>query len=453
MVMAKARRGNITVDGFEGVNDLLNPFDLGDLEGNWLVDAQNVDIDDGKSIKRRPGTVKLDSFTNPHSLWSDGDRTLFAEQGNLHRVDQLTDTTISATIVLSGAGDTKFGYAKAHDKIYFSNEKKNGMLLADGTFHGWGVETPSGQPSLSTTTGALKIEKSVSVFVAYIDDLGRESGASGISTLETSGTTGVQLTNIPVPSSSEVENKVIYATPPDGDEFYMIDVVSTGTTTYSITSLLHKTVHAETLFLSAPPLGSLVGAESGRVFVAKGKNLYMSEPLMYHLFNMREGYFPFPEDISIIATVEGGIYVAADQTYFIPLTGEPELATVLPYGAVPGSVTYLAGEDIGEGQGQQWAGWISEHGYVLAGPGGSIRNITEDRTAIKPANEGASISRSDNGYTRLTATYRPGGESAGVRATDYVEATVVKSPAVSTLNTADNYNYTADSEEISADAE
>lgn len=450
--MAKPRRGEINVDGFAGLNELLSPFDLGDDEENWLVKAQNIDVDDGKSIKRRPGFTKIGTFTNPHSLWSDGETALFAEQGNLRKVDSINDSAVSSSIVLSGAGESNFGYAKLHDQIFFSNDKKNGMLLSDGSFHNWEVETPSGQPTLSTTTGALVIDKSISVFVTYIDDLGRESGASGIATLETAGTVGVSLTNIPVPSSSDIVEKVIYSTPPDGDMFYMVDVVGKNTTSYNITSPARKTVQAKTLFLSEPPIGNILAAESGVIWVASGKWLYRSEPFMPHLFNKRQHYYPFAEDITMVAPVDGGIYVAADETYFIDTTQEvPQLAEVFAYGAVEGSLAFVPAEKVGKGGNKIFATWLSEKGQIIAGPGGQAENVTEEKTAITEAKQGSSYLREDDGYTRIISTYK-GGESAGLRATDYIEATITKCPAISEENTADNYYYTADSTTITADA-
>jgi len=451
--VAKPRRGEIVIDGFDGLNELLSPFDLGrDEENNWLVTAKNVDIDDGRSVRQREGTTKIGTYTDPHSLWSDGEYTLFAEGGNLHLVDQINETTVSTSQIVTGAGPSNFGYAKAHDRIYFSNDKKNGMLLSNGTFHNWKVETPQGQPTLATTTGALVIDCSISVFVTYIDDLGRESGASNISTTETDSTTGIQLTNIPVPTESDIILKAIYCTPPDGDIFYLVDVISTATTSYNITNFNHFTVQEWTLFLSEPPLGGLLAYDSGRLWVADGKYLYRSEPLVYHLFNLRENYFPFSKDISIIAAVEGGIYVAADETYFIPTTSEiPELTSVLNYGAVPGTLFYIPGEKIAQGEQGEWAGWMSSRGLVVAGPNGQIRNITEDKTAIKDASEGGSIVREDGGYTRIISSFKAG-SSSSIRATDYVTATVTKCPAQSTDNTADNYYYTADNNTITADA-
>lgn len=452
--MAKPRRGtDKTLDGFEGLNELLNPHDLGDLKGNWLVKADNVDIDDGKSVKRRPGTNKVGAFSSPHSLWSDGETAMFVEQGNLRRVDDIDDAALSSTTILSGVGATRMNYAKLHDHILFTNEQKNGMLLPSGSYHEWGVETPAGQPTLSAMTGALSVDHSISVFVTYLDDLGRESGASGIATLQTDSETGVKLTNIPVPSSSSIEDKVIYCTPPDGDVFYMAGIVAPNVTTFNITSFNHLTVQSRTLFLSEPPLGTAITADSGFVWVANGKYLYRSEPLMPHLFKLRENYFEFAGDISIIAAVENGIYVAADETFFIPTTENvPERRTLLPYGAVPGTVIYIPGEKIGDGESRVWAGWLSTKGFILASPDGQVRNVTEANTALVDGIEGGSLVRDDNGYTRVVTTSKQNSESAGLRATDYVDATIKKCPAQSTANTADNYYYTADITTITADA-
>jgi len=452
--MSKPRRSEITLDGFDGLNELLSPFDLGrDEELSWLVTAQNVDIDDGRSVRRRPGTTKIGSYTDPHSLWSNGEQAFFAGGGNLHLVDQINSTTVSTTQVITGAGPSKFDYVEAHDQIYFSNDKKNGMLLSNGTFHNWAVETPQGQPTLATTTGAINIDCSISVFVTFIDDLGRESGASGIATLHTDSETGVSLTNIPVPSGSDIDSKAVYCTPPDGDVFYLAKLLSPNDTTTSITNFNHLTVQEWTLFLSEPPKGNILAFESGRVYIADGKYLYRSQPLVYHLFNLREDYFPFNEDISIIAPVDGGLFVTADKTYFISTVQEvPELDVKLGYGGVTGTLTFVDGEKIGAGQGETWALWVGGKGIVAGGPEGQIRNITEDRTAIQNATEGGMLVREDGGYTRAIASFRSG-EASGIRATDYVSATVTKCPAISTENTADNYFYTADNTNITADAE
>jgi hypothetical protein len=425
--MSKPTRSDFVLDRFKGLNELVDPVRL---EPGWLDVANNIDITDEESIRRRSGVTKITAFINPRSLYSDGNIHLFAEDTNFRLITNITETTCATTILLSNIDrDAKFNYAKVNDRIYLTNGQINGMVLPNGSYHNWSVETPAGQPALSAVGGSFPTDSTFHVFVTFIDDLGRESGAGQASTITLSSGGGFTVSSIPVPSSADIIAKSVYVTQPNGDIFYLYRDLPINQTSLTISGFSHNTIQATNMFLSGPPLGQDIAYSSGRIWIAKDNYVFWTEPLIYHLFKLRENYFSFPETVNMIIPVENGIYVSSDKTYFISsIVDDPKLDHVSNDTAITGTKIEMFGEALQDGSDPSViAAWASEGGIIIGDENGSVKNITNKSVAFdRNIPYGAMLLRSDGGYSRIVTSLLQGQESNALRATDYVTATVVR---------------------------
>ena len=85
--------------------------------------------------------------------------------------------------------------------------------------------------------------------------------------------------------------------------------------------------------------------------------------------------YQFPEEVSLIAAATSGMYVCADQTYWIGAPGTPEasMRTVFGFGAVARSRARIpsTGDPI----------WFSERGAIVGRDGGQASIVAEKRIA------------------------------------------------------------------------
>ena len=173
-----------------------------------------------------------------------------------------------------------------------------------------------------------------------------------------------------------------------------------------------------TLNRSAMPAGQIVRHYNGQMLVASGSVLFISDLYNYGVFNPATGYIPFIEPISVIEPTDGGIYLVADQAYW--LGGDlrtTSLDSKLPYGAVPGtsgfSTRYMQ------------AYWMSFAGLVIADEQGNVKNVQEDNLEFSAATAGASLWRERDGMRHLLTTRSGQGPDTAALGC-YLDAEVVR---------------------------
>ena len=165
------------------------------------------------------------------------------------------------------------------------------------------------------------------------------------------------------------------------------------------------------------PAGQHIAHHGGRLLVAVGSVLTYSEPFTPHLRDEARGFEMFPARITCLAAVEAGVFVVADQTYFIA-GGFPaeSVRAVLPYGAPEQQPGYR--DDGG-------AHWISAKGVVTVSRVGEIANVQEERIALEAEGTAATLWREADGMQTIVAALSdPGNTGAGVGS--YAQARIVK---------------------------
>ena len=157
----------------------------------------------------------------------------------------------------------------------------------------------------------------------------------------------------------------------------------------------------------------------GRIWGARGNKVYYSDPNQYEWF--RPGnYFPFLEDIVLLAPVTTGLYVSSlKQTWF--LAGEEPDKMVsrrMGNGAIPGTLTmvmvpaHIAGGAatsnlFGKMSKEPTPVWMSPTGFVVGTHGyGNLTYLTQDRLKSPARTKGASLYRIINGIPQvMTSLY------------------------------------------------
>lgn len=373
----------------------------GEEPAHYLDSSSNVYLDDSGRIALRDGYTTVVAGA-AHSLWADGDIGLYANGGGLRRL--WSDYT--STLLRSDLSGAPVSYQEAGGLIYYSDGIITGIYSQDSTVMDWGVSEPQ---ILAPTITSGNLPAGRYGYVATIhDQLGREGGAINFSTIELSEGGGLRfdITNEMIGDNLQLS---IYATPANGDVYYLIgSTFQAGALNYLDEELL--VLPLDTAHLGRPPAGHIVAHYRGRMLVANDQWLFYSEPYRYHLFKA-DGYLPVGERATIVAPVEDGIWVATQsKTYFLG-GDDPEkfvLRTVAHHGAIEGTLLYTEAENIGgldKVPSQPMAIWSTPEGIVAGGNGGLFVNLTESHYKFDEVSDrGASVITKMGGSNQFITT-------------------------------------------------
>lgn len=373
---------------FLGVNNRLPDTALHvPRTGDFLTVAENVDIDDVGKIHRRAGTALLQAMGNVHSLHMTSATTGFMVRASV--LYAITLPAYTETLLKVLASDTRMSYASLGDSWYFANGVDSGRVTA-GAAYPMGLPTPA-SPAVALIGGGL-LKGNYQVSVSYSNSATGEEGGSAASTNYTLASTGGLRVTLPAATSGATHIN-IYLSAANGEVPTLATTVVTGTASYDLIAL--ATGRESTGRYEGPlPAGTLFN-HNGRLCSFAGSMLYVGLPFRPGYYLPAEGYIPFPSTISIAAPNQGGVYVAADKTYFIPGdlgNVDGTIIDVLPYGAVP--CTFFAHPA------KSLVGWFGARGFVLADTqGGAEAVMTENVNVVPPATGVATVSDCD-GYFR-----------------------------------------------------
>ena len=150
------------------------------------------------------------------------------------------------------------------------------------------------------------------------------------------------------------------------------------------------------------PAGKFIAYFRGRLYVAKGKVLYISDALCDH-YDIRTGFRVFANDITMLVAVEKGLYVADGNTWFLAEKrafsddpGELQKIKVLESDAIPYTATLVSGELIGDGVQFDCALWTSTDGICLGDSDGTVKNLTRSRYSMSSYGIGGAVVRNLN---------------------------------------------------------
>ena len=392
------------LDSFLGLNNVADPQtgtvtgDGGAVTWQWQHQADNVDLSDAGRLRRRDGYRPFSPASSITSSFStfDFSRLYVIDGGDVRQIHE----DGSSSTLFSGLGGGEAFWAEINGDVLLSGSKKL-VLRADGTAAPWGVPVPMGG-SLADTDGHLDAGE-YQVCFTFTDESGREGGASASAALNVA-LGGILVTDIPAAPGC-VTNVYVADR---GTVFYLATTLAQGTQAVTI-NRPPTGRELVTQFLDAPPAeGRHVAELGGRIYMAErlpgadASVIWRSEPLGFHLFNLNEGFFMVPGDVTQLASARGGPLVICTRTRTHIYDGE-SMQTV-EYGAVPG-------QHASRGPDGRLYFWTAR-GLCRAAP---FENLTESRVSVPPGLRAAGGIVQRHGITRYVAVLQSGGAAFNKR--------------------------------------
>ena len=151
--------------------------------------------------------------------------------------------------------------------------------------------------------------------------------------------------------------------------------------------------------LSDPPVGTLLCAYKGRMWIAQGTVLFFSDPYSLNAFNLAHGFFPFEGDeITMVRGVKAGMFVGTDDAVWFLEGNTP--ASFKPYkaarsGAFKGTAAYVDLSDLSpkeflQNRTGEALVWTGPEGVSIGMPDGQVFHLTKDKHAQIQATDGGS---------------------------------------------------------------
>lgn len=381
---------------FLGVNNRLPDTMLrvatSQLNGQYLRVADNVDIDNAGRIRRRNATQIAQAMTGAHSL-----HMVSATEGVLVRAGVLyaiTLPTYTEVLLKTLSSNDAMTYVSFAGDLYYSNGVDSGRITS-GVSYPLGIATPTLASALTIIGGSLELGW-YQVAVSYSNTVtGEESGLSASEniTLTTLGGLRVALPGA-TPGADTIN---VYISSANGEVPMYHGSVSIGTSIYDCTTLATGR-EANGRFEEKLPAGELF-MSNGRLCSFYGNTVYVGQAFRPGYYLPLSGYIPFPAEITLAVENQGGTYVCADRTYFIPGdigNVQEQMREMLPYGAVRGTVFSVPHQPV--------VGWFGAKGVVLADTQGQVVATSEENVDVEilPSAGSSAIVQSD-GYRRVVS--------------------------------------------------
>jgi hypothetical protein len=366
-----------------------------------LVEAVNIDIDDsGRALRRAGQTLRVAGAA--HSLWSNGQVCLYVRDGLMYRLSD----TFASTALAGGLADAQVSYAEANGRIYHANGVTSAVYDA-GRVRSWGIRAELADAAATATSGALPAGIYQFAMTLLRSD-GQESGTGLAKRIDLTEGSGLTF-SWSVPSDPDLTHAALYLSHPNGETLYQAAVVPVEEGGYLYTGGT-RSLELATQWLDKPPVGSVLCAYKGRIYIAVGDVLYATAPLSYEHCDLRD-YRAFDgSEIRLLAPVEGGIFVGtARALYFLAGANFADHALVKRADSpVIRGTAQLADAALVTGN-DQLAGTVvallaTADGVLLGLPDGNLQNLTHERYDMPAATSGCAIVRSGAATQYLLST-------------------------------------------------
>jgi hypothetical protein len=376
-----------------GMSNRRPDFALFDKDkGTFARTIVNGDVDAGGIVKRRKGSAREITGVDCHSLWLDDTATFgyYVDGATLFRVDDGGGTLRKTTVRTDLLQGLRMSYAQVNDSVYYSNNAVIGRLDIHGD-NAAGVPTFAAQPVFTAGgagSGALQAGLYEAVLV-FVNLAGEESGSTYPVQIAVPANGSLVISSLPTSYPAGANLIRLYISPPNGDTMFASGFLPVASS-FTLSVLPVSGGRCQTLFRTQMPVGQIVRFLNGRLMVASGSTLNYSDPFAPALYNPAKNYITFPAPITMMEPCQNGVYVAADQTYWIAgdLT-KAELNPVLPYGAAQYSSVQIPNENA--------VAWMSARGLVKGSQDGKVTNLQEADVAIEPGLGAATFIRERDG--------------------------------------------------------
>ena len=410
----------ITLAGFK--NGIDNITARTALEPGFCLDAMDVVINRQGEIENRPGKRRLLNSAGMHSLW--WSRTtglsLCFKDGYLCRAriyqGAMPCTPIydvgaalgevngaSAPVTQDSAGVSPaepiqpigtVSYCEFDGAVWASDGQTIWRIVANHTTAEAQLATLP-VPSFSATqagSGGLYAGQ-YAVGVSFLDERLEEGALSAMLFVNVGEGGGVAVT-VQWPSPrGRVAAALVHLSPANGDMVHRCLVVTpTGDSDTVIVGIADKLGKpAATRYKRPMPAGTIIRQWRGHLLTVRSNVLYFSEPMYYGINDPRTGFIVFGSDITMLEAVEGGLFVGtagtANEVTFLSGSKPGEWTRRLTGAAVPvpGASTIIPANEFGgavNDTAMPIAIWLTNQGYTLGMPDGSINEVQSGRLKL-----------------------------------------------------------------------
>lgn len=187
--------------------------------------------------------------------------------------------------------------------------------------------------------------------------------------------------------------------------------------------------------LGDPIRARCIEAYKGRIYLADGKTLWVTELYRYDYVNRTKGFMQFEHEITLVMAVGDGLYVGTTGgLYFIQgVFGAFKLTIINGDSVLPGSGQFVPTELVhpqarnGDVPSGQAAVFMTGGGIIAGFDNGTCFNLTAGTFVFPGAVSAASLFRQDSGANHyVVVADSAGGPSANCRIGDYCEAEIVR---------------------------
>lgn len=412
----------IPVSPFLGINTSLPPtqlekFERGERAGSFMRALDNVDVTDTGTLRTREGWKQKLGGLAVRGLYGLADGTaLVADHAKLCRLSFDGSVLSKAELTDKLRPAAHVSYCDSPHGVFVTDG--NSLLrYKDAAIHPANTPQPSVLPTVAASSGGSLPAGVYQVVATYLGTDGRESGATPAVQVEAYNPGGNSISiAMPGPLPDGVAQAELYLTECNGTTPYRVGANSV---TVAVQAIQGNGCHTRNM--RPMPAGQLVRWHGGRLAVANGDSVYLSEPFSYGLFDPVAGYLPFPAEVTLLESTDAGLLVAADKTYLI--TGDSEaVREVAAYGAAFDSATKA--ED-----GSLY--WFSHRGIATLGEGGAVQALHDSKVFTQPAQSAALLVREREGLQQVLAAPKDGGGSSSMAsAHTFMDAQVIRQGAI-----------------------
>lgn len=377
------------------------------LQPGTVRDSVNMDPLPGGLFGLRAGYTIQVPGTNVRGALSVGNHILIADGATL----KVFDTTTNATTTLGAiAGAGRFAGDVWNEELFFCTENETYRYRA-GVLRSWGVTTVSSQPVPTVVTGGL-LAGEYQCAATFVDAFGDEGGTSNPLVITLSAGSAMKFTLPTPPTGGKV--RLYVGNVQGGTLFLQFE----GTGQYTCSTVADNTARLDTALMRAPVPADFICEHNGVIAQADGRTLWLTSPLRPHLRNAKSRFFQYAADIDCVVSAHGGLFVAADKTYFVSgvETDTPEQVLLFDYGAVRGSMARVP-----DGS----AVWMTRYGLAKSSGPGKATLLSESRFVPELASKGGSGILERNGNQLVVTTMQRAQGDNPLSASDYYEAEIV----------------------------
>ena len=380
------------VRSFKGLNNVGDPMRLGLA---WLTQANNVDISSSGALSKRSGYAQTlaGSITGAYGS-IDLQRMYFVDGGTLK--------TITGKTLRTGLNPAPMYWAEVNNHTYFNNGIDRGIIAPDDTFSDWAWSVP-GTPTLAAVTGNLAAGTYQVMLTYTLPDL-RETGSGEPARITLTAGQALQITDIPQIAGYRTN---VYIAPADSTVY---QYAATPLSTAMVWSFGPDNLGRDLLTdaLDPLPLGTdVIQAWRGRLYAASympsvnQTAIWASQPLGYHLFNLRDGFTLVPGRVLALAPHDDALIVGTDSRIFA-FDGKA-LEQLADYGVIPGWSWAMDGKTV-----MLW----TQRGACSALP---FKNLTEDHVSVAPGLQAGAAVVSTGGQKKFVVALHAGGTAFNQR--------------------------------------